>query len=97
MISDRRMDDLAGSNVQVWPVIMLVPLMRWWPRWWRRCAGSWPGRGLRWRGRRLRTLTGIRQFCAIRSHLSSAAKHGTGFFDALIMLTKGEPWMPAST
>jgi hypothetical protein len=46
------MDDLAGSNVQVWPVIMLVPLMRWWPRWWRRCAGSWPSRGLRWRGRR---------------------------------------------
>ena len=43
MISDRRMDDLAGSNVQVWPVIMLVPLMRWWPRWWRRCAESWPG------------------------------------------------------
>ena len=39
MISDRRMDDLAGSNVQVWPVIMLVPLMRWWPR----CAESWPG------------------------------------------------------
>jgi hypothetical protein len=23
------MDDLAGSNVQVWLVIMLVPLMRW--------------------------------------------------------------------
>jgi hypothetical protein len=45
----------------------------------------------------LRTLTGARQFCAIRSYLSSAAKHGTGFFDALVMLTKGEPWMPAST
>jgi len=23
--------------------------------------------------------------------------HGIGFFDALVMLTKGEPWMPAST
>ena len=45
----------------------------------------------------LRTLTGARQFCAIRSYLSSAAKHGLGFFDALVMLTKGEPWMPAST
>jgi transposase len=45
----------------------------------------------------LRTLTGARQFCAIRSYLSSAAKHGIGFFDALVMLTKGEPWMPAST
>jgi hypothetical protein len=45
----------------------------------------------------LRTLTGARQFCAIRSYLSSAAKHGIGFFDALVTLTKGKPWMPAST
>jgi transposase len=45
----------------------------------------------------LRTLNGARQFCAIRSYLSSGAKHGIGFFDALVMLTKGEPWMPAST
>jgi transposase len=43
----------------------------------------------------LRTLTGARQFCAIRSYLSTAAKHGLSFFDALVMLTKGEPWMPA--
>jgi transposase len=45
----------------------------------------------------LRTLTGARPFCAIRSYLSSAAKHGTGVFDAPVMLAKGEPWMPAST
>jgi transposase len=44
----------------------------------------------------LRTLTGARQFCAIRSYLSTAAKHDVSFFDALIMLTKGEPWMPAA-
>ena len=44
----------------------------------------------------LRTLTGARQFCAIRSYLSTAAKHGLGFFDALVMLTKGQPWMPAT-
>jgi transposase len=44
----------------------------------------------------LRTLTGARQFCAIRSYLSTPAKHGIGFFDALVMLTKGEPWMPAA-
>jgi transposase len=44
----------------------------------------------------LRTLTGARQFCAIRSYLSTAAKHGIGSFDALIMLTKGKPWMPAA-
>ena len=43
----------------------------------------------------LRTLTGARQFCAIRSYLSTATKDGIGFFDALVMLTKGEPWMPA--
>jgi transposase len=45
----------------------------------------------------LRTMTGARQFCAIRSYLSTAAKHGLAFFDALIMLTEGEPWMPAVT
>ncbi len=44
----------------------------------------------------LRTMTGARQFCAIRSYLSTAAKHGLGFFDALVMLTEGEPWMPAT-
>jgi transposase len=44
----------------------------------------------------LRTLTGARQFCAIRSYLSTAAKHGIGFFHALVMLTKGDPWMPAA-
>jgi transposase len=44
----------------------------------------------------LRTLTGARQFCAIRSYLSTAAKHGLSFFDALIMLAEGEPWIPAT-
>jgi transposase len=43
----------------------------------------------------LRTLTGARQFCAIRSYLSTAAKHGIGFFDALIMLTENRPWIPS--
>ncbi len=44
----------------------------------------------------LRTLTGARQFCAIRSYLSTAAKHGMSFFAALVMLTEGRPWMPAA-
>jgi len=44
----------------------------------------------------LRTLTGARQFCTIRSYLSTAAKHDLQFFDALIMLTEGRPWMPAA-
>ena len=38
-----------------------------------------------------------RQFCAIRSYLSTAAKHGLSFFDALVMLTEGRPWVPAVT
>jgi transposase len=39
----------------------------------------------------LRTLTGARQFCAIRSYLSTAAKHGLSSFDALVMLTENRP------
>jgi hypothetical protein len=35
-----------------------------------------------------------RQFCAIRSYLSTAAKHGLAFFDALVMLTSCRPWSP---
>ena len=45
----------------------------------------------------LRTLTGARQFCAIRSYLSTAAKHGIGFFDALTVLAEGRPWLPGTT
>jgi len=44
----------------------------------------------------LRTTAGARQFCPIRSYLSTAAKHGLSFFAALGMLTEGEPWMPAA-
>lgn len=43
----------------------------------------------------LRTLTGAQQFCAIRSYLSTAAKHGHTFFDTLVRLAEGRPWMPA--
>jgi hypothetical protein len=45
----------------------------------------------------LRTMTGARQFCAIRSYLSTATKHGLTVFDALATLTEGQPWMPAAT
>jgi transposase len=44
----------------------------------------------------LRTLTGAKQFCAIRSYLSTAAKHGRHFFDTLVMLAEGRPWLPAT-
>jgi hypothetical protein len=43
----------------------------------------------------LRTLAGARQFCAIRSYLSTAAKHGKYFLDVLVMLAEGRPWLPA--
>ncbi|PKW16177.1 IS66 family transposase [Saccharopolyspora spinosa] len=43
----------------------------------------------------LRTLTGAKQFCAIRSYLSTAAKHGKQFFEVLVMLAEGRPWLPA--
>jgi transposase len=43
----------------------------------------------------MRTLTGAKQFCAIRSYLSTAAKHGQHLFDALVKLADGRPWMPA--
>jgi hypothetical protein len=43
----------------------------------------------------LRTLTGAKQFCAIRSYLSTAAKQGRGFFGTLAMLAEGQPWLPA--
>ena len=45
----------------------------------------------------LRTLTGARQFCAIRSYLSTATKHGKHFLEVLIMLTEDHPWTPATS
>lgn len=44
----------------------------------------------------LRTPTGARQFCAIRSYLSTAAKHSKHSFDTLVMLAEGRPWLPAN-
>jgi transposase len=42
----------------------------------------------------LRTLTGAEQFCAIRSYLATAAKHGIHFFESLVALADGRPWLP---
>ncbi|MGX6608248.1 IS66 family transposase [Micromonosporaceae bacterium Da 78-11] len=44
-----------------------------------------------------RTLLGAQQFCAIRSYLSTARKHGMNFFDALVLLAEGHAWMPSAT
>jgi transposase len=43
----------------------------------------------------LRTLTGAKQFCAIRNYVSTAVKHHRKLFDNLVMLTEGRPWLPA--
>jgi len=45
----------------------------------------------------LRTLTGAQQFCAIRSYLATAAKHGIHFFAALTTLAEGRPCLPTIT
>jgi hypothetical protein len=42
----------------------------------------------------LRTLTGAKQFCAIRSYLPTTPKHGRNFFDTLVMLTEADPGCP---
>ncbi|WP_405088498.1 transposase [Microbispora sp. NBC_01389] len=44
----------------------------------------------------LRTLAGAEQFCAIRSYLATARKHGVDFFHALVELAEGRPWLPAT-
>jgi hypothetical protein len=36
----------------------------------------------------------MRDLAAQPTLLSTTAKHGLGAFDALVMLTKGQPWMP---
>jgi transposase len=43
----------------------------------------------------LRTLTGAQHFCALRSYLATAAKHGIQFIEALVLLAEGRPWLPA--
>ena len=45
----------------------------------------------------LRTLIGAKQFCAIRSYLSTAAKHGKHLFEVLVILAEGRPWLPANS
>ena len=44
----------------------------------------------------LRTLPGAETFCAIRSYLATAAKHGINFFTSLTMLAERQPWLPTA-
>jgi transposase len=45
----------------------------------------------------MRSMTGAEAFCAIRSYLATAAKHGTGMLDALTRAASGTPWAPETT
>jgi len=39
-------------------------------------------------------MTGAQEFRAIRSYLATAARHGTGAFEALTATFQGRPWTP---
>lgn len=41
-----------------------------------------------------RTFEGAKAFCAVRSYLQTARKHGEDSLDILVQLFKGTPWMP---
>ena len=45
----------------------------------------------------MRSMAGAQAFCAIRSYLSTAAKHGIGMLDALTRAAAGTPWIPGTT
>jgi transposase len=42
----------------------------------------------------MRSMTGAEIFCAIRSYLATAARHGIGALDALTRAAQGDPWIP---
>jgi transposase len=42
----------------------------------------------------MRSMTGAEEFCALRSYLATAARHGTGALDALTRAFQGRPWIP---
>jgi transposase len=45
----------------------------------------------------LRTWAGAQMFCAIRSYLSTARKHGIGALEALTQLHNGQCWLPGTS
>ena len=42
----------------------------------------------------MRSMTGAETFCAIRSYLATASRHGISWLDALILAAQGKPWIP---
>ena len=41
-----------------------------------------------------RTFEGAKAFCAVRSYLQTARKHGLDAMDVLVRLFRGDPWLP---
>lgn len=42
----------------------------------------------------MRSMTGAETFCAIRSYLATANRHGIGWLEALTRAAQGDPWIP---
>jgi transposase len=42
----------------------------------------------------MRSTAGAEEFCALRSYLATAARHGIGALDALTTAFQGHPWIP---
>ena len=42
----------------------------------------------------MRSIAGAEEFCALRSYLATAARHGIGALDALTSAFQGNPWIP---
>jgi hypothetical protein len=42
----------------------------------------------------MRSMAGAEEFCAIRSYLGTAARHGISALDALTSAFQGQPWTP---
>jgi transposase len=42
----------------------------------------------------LRTLTGAKEFAAIRSYTATATRHGQNMLDILIQAVDSNPWIP---
>jgi transposase len=45
----------------------------------------------------MRSMHGAETFCAIRSYLATATRHGIGWLDALTQAARGHPWIPGTT
>jgi hypothetical protein len=43
----------------------------------------------------MRSMTGAQIFCAVRSYLATASRHGIGWLDALTRAAEGTPGSPA--